>query len=285
MSLHVGEIAYTNTLPFFFELDRSSLEQHGICITQNVPAHINHMLASGELQAAAISSFSYGKNEKDYVVLPDLCVASAGMVHSLLLFSKVPINKLEGESVALTTSSETTVHLLKIVLKRFYQVTPCYKQEKPDLANMLTSHTAALLIGDDAIRERHADVPYVYDLGQLWYEWTGLPMTYALFAVRKDALESKAEEINVLYQSLRKSYLRTAADGYRQINRYLARKGMASLSFWDMYFEALLHQPTSKTEQGLLYYFQLCYEEGFLEREVPTLRKWRPTTSVIKYKQ
>lgn len=68
----------------------------------------------------AFPRFRMQKNSDKYIVLPDLCVASEGTVHSLLLFSKVPITDLDKSKIALTTSSETTVHLLQVILKRFF---------------------------------------------------------------------------------------------------------------------------------------------------------------------
>lgn len=280
MALKVGEIAYSNMIPFFFNLKRQELAEANITFVQDVPAKVNAALNKGEVDVASISSFSYAKHSDKYIVLPELCVASEGTVHSLLLFSKLPITELDAKSIALTTSSETTVHLLQIILKRFFNVHATYVGMQPDLQAMLAEQDACLLIGDDAIRARHADVPFVYDLGQLWYEQTGLPMTYALFAVRKDILEFKKNEIMHLQQCLKSSRLETIETNYKEVSQYLSTMNLAGYSFWEMYFNDLLHEANERTKKGLLYFFQLCYEEGFIEHPVLKIEEWQPVGSI-----
>jgi chorismate dehydratase len=54
---------------------------------------------------------------------------------------------------------------------------------------MLLEADAGVLIGDVALRALH-DAPArglaVTDLGQAWRDWTGLPMVFAVWAVRRD---------------------------------------------------------------------------------------------------
>ncbi|MBM7840154.1 chorismate dehydratase [Alkalihalobacillus xiaoxiensis] len=280
MGLKVGEIAYSNTIPFFFNLNKQELAKADITFVKDVPAKVNASLTKGEVDIASISSFSYAKNSNKYIVLPDLCVASEGTVHSLLLFSKVPITDLDNSEIALTTSSETTVHLLQVILKRFFNVHASYIDMQPNLHKMLDDHDACLLIGDDAIRARHADVPFVYDLGQLWFEHTGLPMTYALFAVRKDVLESKKNEIIYVQQCLKSSCQETIETNYKEVSQHLSTMNLAGYSFWEMYFNDLLHEANERTKKGLLYFFQLCYEEGFIEHPVLNIEEWQPVGSI-----
>ncbi|MBI4849794.1 MAG: hypothetical protein HY808_14685 [Nitrospirae bacterium] len=44
---------------------------------------------------------------------------------------------------------------------------------------------------------------YIYDLGELWFKYTGLPFVFALWVVRKDAVEEKKELIKKLSNELR----------------------------------------------------------------------------------
>ena len=47
------------------------------------------------------------------------------------------------------------------------------------------STDAALLIGDRAMKACLPGYRYAYDLGEEWTNWTGLPMVYAVWAVRE----------------------------------------------------------------------------------------------------
>ncbi|WP_059103550.1 menaquinone biosynthesis protein [Shouchella shacheensis] len=271
MSLSVGEIAYANILPFFHRLKREELEEKEITFVRDVPSRVNAMLRKGDVDLAGISSFAYGENASDYVILPDLCVASRGKVGSLLLFSNDPIEELTGKRIALTTSSETTVHLLKVMLKRFYRMDVRYKPMAPDLDEMLEDNDAALLIGDDAIKNRNREVAHVYDLGEMWYNNTGLPMTYALFAVRKDVLFEKEQEVAFVQEALKDSYLKTHKDGYRQLSKDMSEQGDASRHYFEQYFHELKHEWDEEKQRGLLYYFRLVYEEGYMSAPVSDL--------------
>jgi chorismate dehydratase len=53
---------------------------------------------------------------------------------------------------------------------------------------------AALLIGDRAMRACLPGYQFAYDLGEEWTEWTGLPMVYAVWAIRGDVELGAAEQ-------------------------------------------------------------------------------------------
>jgi predicted solute-binding protein len=73
--------------------------------------------------------------------------------------------------------------LTRIVLARRYGCEPEIRTLAPDLAGMLEDADAALIIGDPALRIDPSSVPYrVLDLGQEWWEMTGLPMVFALWS-------------------------------------------------------------------------------------------------------
>ena len=61
-----------------------------------------------------------------------------------------------------------------------------------------------LFIGDHALRaEATGDYPFLYDLGELWHSFTGLPFVFALWQVNYKKNIDK--ELGVLYDVLTKS--------------------------------------------------------------------------------
>ena len=67
--------------------------------------------------------------------------------------------------------------------------------------------TPALLIGDPALRV-HMQPPaglHVYDLGTEWTAFTGHPMVYAVWAVRRSFAAAAPALVNVVYQAFRQS--------------------------------------------------------------------------------
>jgi chorismate dehydratase len=110
-------------------------------------------------------------------------------VLSVNLVSTMPPEDLDRRRVALGSTSRTGILLAKMLLESRFGVSPTYFTCPPDLTEMLLEADAGVLIGDAALRARH-EAPgrglVVTDLGEAWRNWTGLPMVFAVWAVRND---------------------------------------------------------------------------------------------------
>ncbi|HMK55950.1 MAG TPA: menaquinone biosynthesis protein [Dissulfurispiraceae bacterium] len=193
--LRVGRIPFANLFPIFYTLERefdcSSYE-----FIDGVPSRLNTMLREGVIDLSPSSSIEYLRNTSLYRFIDGISVSSAGPVGSIFLFSKKPIERLGESVVCVTSQSATSVALLDVVLKRFYGIEYSSKvSENPVLENA----DAFLLIGDEALRfsskfrRRSPDLSrylYMYDLGRVWYEKTGLPFVFALWIVRKELYDT-----------------------------------------------------------------------------------------------
>jgi chorismate dehydratase len=86
------------------------------------------------------------------------------------------------------------VMLARILLAQRYGVEPQFIAMPPDLPSMLEKADAALIIGDPALHLDPATMPFhVLDLGAEWFEMTGLPMVFAVWAGRKGVVPKWAE--------------------------------------------------------------------------------------------
>jgi chorismate dehydratase len=141
--------------------------------------------------------------QDECVILPDFCLSSIGYVKSVVLQSRMPIEELNGRRVGLTTASETSVALLKVLLSKYYRLQPVYVpvNPKPDFSEI----DAALVIGNEAMLESEVPVEYSYDLGDLWLRKTGHPVVFAVFLVRKEAIEKEGNLIREVCKSYRNS--------------------------------------------------------------------------------
>jgi chorismate dehydratase len=221
--LKIGRIPYANLFPIFHYLD-THCDNSEYTFIKGVPSKLNKMLRAGELDISPSSSIEFLKNKSRYRILPWHSISSTGQIKSILLFSLVPLNQLGGKTIAVSSESDTSAAMLKIILKEFCAL-KC-KFRKTDLhsvKNILSSASAVLHIGDTAMREAkkiesgvrsqesgihntklitHNSELYVYDLGELWYKYTGLPFVYALWVVRKKALDEKTDLIKKLSSDL-----------------------------------------------------------------------------------
>jgi chorismate dehydratase len=186
----VGHIQFLNCLPLYWGLIHSGALAD-VELVKDTPDHLNDKLVAGEVDLGAISLVEYLRHTDELVLLPDLAVGSDGPVLSVNLVSQLPLAELDGERVALGSTSRTSVLLTEMWLEEVYGVRPSYFSCPPDLGAMMQEAAAGVLIGDAALRatyEGPARGLAVHDLGSAWREWTGLPMVFAVWAVRRDFL-------------------------------------------------------------------------------------------------
>ncbi|MDG5787600.1 menaquinone biosynthesis protein [Evansella sp. AB-P1] len=279
MSLVIGEISYTNILPFFYYLDRESLISRGCGFVPKVPSDLNNGIVHGNIQVGGISSFSYGEHSDDLVIFPNFSVSSPKEVGSIFLFSKVPITQLHKKSIALTTSSATSINLLRIILKEYFHFDVNYEMMKPNYSKMMAEHDACLLIGDDAITTSWSKESTIhqYDLGALWEYYTGYPMTYAVFAIRKDACEMEPVLLEYLYYEFKKSKEKSIENNFQEMIQSIMQQFGGKKNFWNQYFSGLNYDLTARHIKGLKEYFHLAYKMELLPKKVEKIEIWQPT--------
>lgn len=201
----VGHIQFLNCLPIYWGLVHSGALLD-VELTKDTPDRLNDLLADGELDIGPISLIEYLRHADDLLLLPDIAVGSDGPVLSVNVVSQVPLAELDGRRVALGSTSRTSVLLARMWLEQVHGVTPSYFVCPPDLGAMLTEADAAVLIGDAALRATY-DAPRrgltVHDLGQAWRDWTGLPMVFAVWAVRRSFAQAHPERVREVHEAFR----------------------------------------------------------------------------------
>jgi len=184
----VGHIQFLNCLPIYWGLVRTGALLD-VELTKDTPDRLNELLVAGELDIGPISLVEYLRHADDLLLLPGLAVGSDGPVLSVNLVTQAPLETLDGRRVALGSTSRTSVLLARMWLAQAYGVHPDYFACPPNLTAMLLEADAAVLIGDAALRATY-EAPrqglQVFDLGQVWRDWTGLPMVFAVWAVRRE---------------------------------------------------------------------------------------------------
>jgi chorismate dehydratase len=172
------------------------------------PDRLNAALVAGDLDIGPISLVEYLRNADDLLLLPDLAVGSDGPVLSVNLVSTRPLADLDNAKVALGSTSRTGVMLAQMLLAERYGANPEYFSCPPDLTQMLLEADAGVLIGDTALRALY-EAPRrglsVTDLGQAWREWTGLPMVFAVWAVRREFAEAHPGLVKEVHGSFLRS--------------------------------------------------------------------------------
>jgi len=165
-------------------------QRDAVDLSFRIPSECANEVSSGAADIGIIPSVVL--NDNDYGRVPGLGIASRGPVRSILLVSSKPFREIQ--MLAGDLSSRTSVALARIILAQRYGTEPRVVPHEPDLTRMLNTADAALIIGDPAL---HLDPQtlgqHVLDLGAEWSEMTGLPMVFAIWAGRKEAITSEVE--------------------------------------------------------------------------------------------
>jgi chorismate dehydratase len=203
----VGHIQFLNCLPIYWGLMRSGA-LIDVDLHKDTPDRLNAALVAGDLDIGPISLVEYLRHADDLLLLPNLAVGSDGPVLSVNLVTTRPPAELDGRPVALGSTSRTGVLLAQMLLAEKYGAEPEYFRCPPELNQMLLEADAAVLIGDPALRAMY-EAPQlgleVVDLAQAWKEWTGLPMVFAVWAVRKEFAAAHPGVVKEVHEAFQRS--------------------------------------------------------------------------------
>jgi chorismate dehydratase len=163
-------------------------------IIPSSPARCADQLKNGDADIGLIPSIEY-QHIPDLQIIPDIAIASLAEVRSILLVK--PLGKEGIKSVAMDTTSRSSVVLTKILLNQVMGINPEFVPHAPDLDAMLNRCDAALLIGDAALAV-NLDNYHTTDLGDMWVRWQKKPFVFAFWACRKAV--SLGDDLSVQFQ-------------------------------------------------------------------------------------
>jgi chorismate dehydratase len=230
------------------------------------------MLAAGEIDVCPSSSIEYAHHPDNYLIIPGISISSIGAVGSVLLFSTVPIEELSGRPILLSSESATSVNLLRILLAIRYGATCRYTTSNLPLERALQEAPAMLLIGDAALRAVLEEPgPHVYDLGELWHNWTGLPFVFALWLCGRRVVEERPAEVSRLARRLvaAKEYAGRSIESIAQEAPEALWMGKDRLAaYWR---DNISYDLGRRHLEGLALFYRYCADLGLLEN-VPVLR-------------
>ncbi len=179
-TLRIGAVSYLNSKPLIEGLARA-LPQAELIL--DVPSRLADELQRGHLDVALIPSVE-AFSDPDYVIVSDACVATHGPVMSVKLYSRCHPGEIR--TLALDEGSRTSACLTKVILHEQFGVEPLVEPLPFDQGTASTKADAILLIGDRAMQAPDERFHTVWDLGEKWLEWTGLPFVFAMWVARRD---------------------------------------------------------------------------------------------------
>ncbi len=198
--LSVGFIDYINSYPLngAFRLKKINPQAQ---LTFQVPSELNRMLRDNTLDASFISLYEFV--EGDYIPIGEFGIAAQDAILSVNLYIKNSLSSLHHAKVGVTSESATSVQLLKILCRHFWNVSPHFEILNPALP--LSDYEGILLIGDRALKNLTLPGFTTIDLATEWYEKTGTPCVFAVFAAQKNLSLQKKEALALFTERLKES--------------------------------------------------------------------------------
>ena len=172
----IGAVQYLNTKPLV-----SGLAARGSDVAYDLPSRLADRLSAGLLDVALIPSIELFRGA-DYRVVSDACIGCRGPVMSVKLFFRTRPDRVV--HLAVDEGSRTSATLARILLAERHGVVPRIEVLPIGAGLADTSADAVLLIGDRAIGSQRGSFQLIWDLGDEWCRWTGLPFVFAVWAAR-----------------------------------------------------------------------------------------------------
>jgi chorismate dehydratase len=186
--MQIGAVSYLNSRPLIEGLE-------GLLPSANLvldyPSRLADALSNGQLDVALIPSIEYFRRP-GYEVISDACVAARGEVLSVKLYCRVHPGQIR--TLALDEGSRTSAALTKVILAERYGVIPKTEPLRMESTTTDSGADAVLLIGDRAMHSPEESFVEVMDLGQFWYDWTGLPFVFAMWVARREVNTEGVDE-------------------------------------------------------------------------------------------
>src|SRR5579884_1505018 len=135
--LRVSAISFLNTAPLMWDFEHAPQKvrlAQSFKVHYTLPAACADELARGTSDIGIIPVSAYA-SIPGLQVIPDIAIAAKGAVRSILLVCRKPLESVR--TVALDTSSRTSVALTKVLFKIRWNKTPAFSSHAPDLNAML----------------------------------------------------------------------------------------------------------------------------------------------------
>lgn len=181
--IRVSAVSYTNSKPFVFGLLHSnilsqidlSLDIPSVCATKLIENQVD----IGLVPVAALLHIP------NYQLVSEYCIGANGAVDSVFIFSNKPIEEIR--TLKLDSQSRTSNNLAKVLIKNYWKFNPEFvDHEHAD---------AFVLIGDRTFGKKDQFL-YHYDLAEEWFNFTGLPFAFAVWASNKPISDSFKLDFN-----------------------------------------------------------------------------------------
>ncbi|QQS31763.1 MAG: menaquinone biosynthesis protein [Acidobacteriota bacterium] len=256
--IRISASSYSNTAPLIWSFLYGSGRGTAEVILDNAPSRSAELLAEDRVDAALVPVI-VSQFLDDVRIVRGVCVGARESVRSVCLVTDGR-ELVDVRSVALDTSSRTSVVLTKIIFREFLGFEPEWLDAAPDIDAMLSTSDAALIIGDPALALSEPPAAAdgltlrTFDLAELWHRYTGLGFIFAMWMTRRSGVPLD---------------LAAARDeGVANIDaiaaNYAASTGLSIADMADYLRNNICYTPDETMLAGMELYFELAEKQGLI---------------------
>jgi chorismate dehydratase len=190
--IKISAVSYTNTKPFIYGLQHHPTILKRIDLSLDTPTDCAQKLIDGTVDIGLIPVAAV-LNIPNWELVTDYCIGANGAVNSVFIFSNCPINKIT--RLQLDPQSRSSNNLARVLLKNYWQLSPDLIIDAPAYGNITDEETAFVQIGDRTFGKKDK-FAYVYDLAEVWQQFTGLEFMFAAWIANKPIPEDFIVDFN-----------------------------------------------------------------------------------------
>tara|TARA_Y100001936_G_scaffold37387_1_gene35536 strand:+ start:1229 stop:2020 length:792 start_codon:yes stop_codon:yes gene_type:complete len=253
----LGTVPFINCHPLNYAIDSSSLK-----LLYSVPSNLLNLLKKEKVNLSLLPIADHIENSSIYS-LENKCISSIGKVDSVILISNTELKNIE--NLYLDTRSKSSNLLTRIIFNEFLDLAPNLKTFSPSKNIKIENNSGYVVIGDLGLEITYAS-PIglkIYDLGEIWFNETNLPFTFASY--------NYIEKPNsILIKNLENSY----NDGVKNINHIVENIYENKLinlekKIIEKYLsERIVYEFSKKHKEGIDLYMKLARNIIEIERNV-----------------
>jgi chorismate dehydratase len=268
--VRVGAVAYLNTKPLIYGLENRLPPPASLRL--ELPSRLATELEASSLDVGLIPAVEYFRHLDRYRRVSNAVIACRGPVWSVRILFRTPPERVR--TLAVDEGSRTSVALSKILFQSRFgfipQTVPFGITEDVQACRA----DAVLVIGDRAMKpERFQEqFPSDWDLGQEWFDLTGLPFVFAMWVARSERFAS-ATLARVLEECRDEGCARVESIA----EQYAARYGLTHEECLDYLAHYLRFRLNVDELAGLNEFHRRCLESGLVpasdSRKHPSLHE------------
>ena len=184
--IRVGHSPDPDDAFMFYAIAYDKIKTDGITFSHVIEdiESLNRRAFKAELEVTAVSAFSFFQIADRYALMP--CGASIGDNYGPVLVAKRSMypKDLQGKKIAVPGLNTTAYLLLKLFLPNFHEVVVPFDQILDKVQSGEVD--AGLVIHEGQLTYKSLGFHKVADLGEWYYEMTGLPIPLGVDVIRKN---------------------------------------------------------------------------------------------------